>query len=532
MINVVTNYFKNEINALQRSKDVDVMSTHHYHIIYVSQDKVVKNLVRGYARIFAEQNKKYGVDSKMSGEWLGLHIKDVEQAATVAYNNFYAVEEKLRKYYPKAGAYFRFFTTSGMDFKLVIPPGAFRDRKDKSSPEGRGNVPYINQMFAAAFADACVSMGTSLAGKSLATSFTTKDARIHNRQAGRRITHGVVGNSNKDNNLKTTATHGLARRFAGLDEAGEFTEPPVDVRIKRDSSVKHMAKKVGNNTAVQVIDMFKDAINTEFKLTDIKNTTLNELNRDIEVELEYADAAHNKLMDGRDAPGLKRYVANYEKKLLKKRNLNMLARRFAVSAVDMQGSKSIKEKAIAVTPHLIIKNMFPHKSKPDMRLAVNKKLVREAVQELKREKNKKKTKVTKTKRKGTKKLANAAVVGRAIKKGRTRGKVDQKAGSNPMALKALLNEMLPQTVSQNMVSPALQYRTGRFANSVRVDNITQGPRGGNTMIEASYMSNPYETFAPGGKMYTSQRDPEKLIKRSIRQVATSLVGARFGIEIQ
>ena len=37
-----------------------------------------------------------------------------------------------------------------------------------------------------------------------------------------------------------------------------------------------------------------------------------------------------------------------------------------------------------------------------------------------------------------------------------------------------------------MTSPALRYRTGRFANSVRVDNVTQGPRGGNTMIETTY----------------------------------------------
>ena len=44
------------------------------------------------------------------------------------------------------------------------------------------------------------------------------------------------------------------------------------------------------------------------------------------------------------------------------------------------------------------------------------------------------------------------------------------------------------TVAQNMTSPALNYRTGRLANSVRVDNVTQGPRGGNTMIETSYMT--------------------------------------------
>ena len=38
---------------------------------------------------------------------------------------------------------------------------------------------------------------------------------------------------------------------------------------------------------------------------------------------------------------------------------------------------------------------------------------------------------------------------------------------NPMALRKLLNEALPQQVAQNMVAPALRYRTGRFANSVQ-----------------------------------------------------------------
>ena len=52
------------------------------------------------------------------------------------------------------------------------------------------------------------------------------------------------------------------------------------------------------------------------------------------------------------------------------------------------------------------------------------------------------------------------------------------------------------------------------------------------MIEATYRNNPYETFAPGGKMYTTQRNPEKLIRKSIRQVASGIVGAKFGINIQ
>ena len=193
---------------------------------------------------------------------------------------------------------------------------------------------------------------------------------------------------------------------------------------------------------------------------------------------------------------------------------------FDVLAVG--GSPSVIDNVITEGPKFIIQNLFPHKARPDMRLKVNKKLFSEMKTPKKGDtgmvRGKKTTKPAKrTARKGLPRVSSGM---------RTEGR------NNPMTLKNLLNEMLPQTVARNMVSPALQYRTGRFANSVRVDNITQGPRGGNTMIEASYMNNPYETFAPGGKMYTAQRDPERLIKRSIRQVATALVGARFGIEIQ
>ena len=35
-----------------------------------------------------------------------------------------------------------------------------------------------------------------------------------------------------------------------------------------------------------------------------------------------------------------------------------------------------------------------------------------------------------------------------------------------------------------MTSPALNYRTGRLARrAVRVENVTEGPRGGNTAVE-------------------------------------------------
>lgn len=161
-------------------------------------------------------------------------------------------------------------------------------------------------------------------------------------------------------------------------------------------------------------------------------------------------------------------------------------------------------------------------TKPDLRLKVNRAILAQAV---------KKTKGGTSKFKGKKGYRSSTRKG-AKGRASSESRVQQKAGMNPLALKNMLNQLLPVAVASNMTSPALNYRTGRFANSVRVDNVTQGPRGGNTMIDASYRNNPYETFAPGGDKYTPQRNPEKLIKRTLREVATSIIGAKFGVNIR
>ena len=82
-----------------------------------------------------------------------------------------------------------------------------------------------------------------------------------------------------------------------------------------------------------------------------------------------------------------------------------------------------------------------------------------------------------------------------------------------------------------MRAPRLRYRTGRLANSVRVSQITTGPRGGNVQIETDYATDPYAVYAPGGKRYTQQRDPERLIKKSVREVAQAMIGPRFGVRV-
>jgi hypothetical protein len=93
----------------------------------------------------------------------------------------------------------------------------------------------------------------------------------------------------------------------------------------------------------------------------------------------------------------------------------------------------------------------------------------------------------------------------------------------------MLNSILPSQVAMNMTEPALRFRTGRFANSVRVTNIIQRPRGG-LHLDYTYMREPYETFEPGNQQGSTLRDPRRLIGGTIRQIMTKQAIERFTVK--
>jgi hypothetical protein len=98
-------------------------------------------------------------------------------------------------------------------------------------------------------------------------------------------------------------------------------------------------------------------------------------------------------------------------------------------------------------------------------------------------------------------------------------------------LQSLLDANLVEQVKQNMGTGSrrdiLNLRTGRFAESVKVERLSESRAG---MITAfyTYMRNPYGTFSDGGKQqYPKTRDPKLLISKSIRQIAQSRVQNRL-----
>lgn len=105
-------------------------------------------------------------------------------------------------------------------------------------------------------------------------------------------------------------------------------------------------------------------------------------------------------------------------------------------------------------------------------------------------------------------------------------KVENKAKPT-INLISIINSALQEQVRKNMGTgnrrDVLNYRTGRFASSVKVERISESRQG---MLTAfySYMKYPYATFSKGGRQqFPASRDPKLLISKSIREIASSIV---------
>lgn len=94
-----------------------------------------------------------------------------------------------------------------------------------------------------------------------------------------------------------------------------------------------------------------------------------------------------------------------------------------------------------------------------------------------------------------------------------------------------INSSILEQIKRNMGTgtrtDVLNYRTGRFAESVKVEKLSESRQG---MITAfySYMKNPYSTFSVGGRQeFPRSRDPKSLISKSIREIAQTMVTNRL-----
>jgi hypothetical protein len=99
------------------------------------------------------------------------------------------------------------------------------------------------------------------------------------------------------------------------------------------------------------------------------------------------------------------------------------------------------------------------------------------------------------------------------------------------SLQVILNNNLAAQIEKNMGTGTsknvLNYRTGRLANSARVEKLAQSREGTITAFY-TYMKNPYATFSEGGAQQNPRsRDPKLLISKSIREIAATVVDSRM-----
>ena len=213
--------------------------------------------------------------------------------------------------------------------------------------------------------------------------------------------------------------------------------------------------------------------------------------------------------------------ANLRDSQLEKRALGTL--RDAVTKIFERGgiltlpsSPSIKDGVEGVLIHTVVDNI---KKRKNLKVTVNKDLPRSI----------------KSKTKGTAKKSSKIVGKVGVAKGgllrdpKTGRFVSKKQVKSRIGLLELINRKLPDTVAKNMLLPRLQYRTGRFAESVKAVDIQKSPKG-YPVVGYTYMKTPYQIFEMGlgiPPWATPERDPRKIIDLSIREIAAQLMQGRF-----
>ena len=96
------------------------------------------------------------------------------------------------------------------------------------------------------------------------------------------------------------------------------------------------------------------------------------------------------------------------------------------------------------------------------------------------------------------------------------------------SLLGIMNSRISDVVAKNMGPPRLENRTGRFASSVRITDVTRTKQGFPS-IGYTYQRQPYGVFeaTSGSRFASPSRDPRPLIDASIREIAAQFALGRL-----
>lgn len=171
---------------------------------------------------------------------------------------------------------------------------------------------------------------------------------------------------------------------------------------------------------------------------------------------------------------------------------------------ELEGSDSFKTKKIKQTISTVVQ---PFKNKKGHKVTTENIKIKESKTNVKGKVGSK----AKLTGKGRKKPVRASMLG---------------TGFSQVRLYAALNTRINTVVAKNMGLPGLEYQTGRFASGVKITDVSKTPQGFPS-IGYTYQLYPYQTFEPGFAQGSTDRDPRKLIDRSIREIAAQMVTGRL-----
>lgn len=218
---------------------------------------------------------------------------------------------------------------------------------------------------------------------------------------------------------------------------------------------------------------------------------------------------------------------NLERSGLEKKEMNALldAMQKTINEIPwdtVQGSSSAREKVQASAVKRVVKPLEKLvKKTPGSSIKIDKKLEKTKLS------TKNKVKDRSKKSKAVSPIARSSLQGKLAAPVLTKNAGGSRSNSNAkksnyntLYMIGVINQQLTKTVTKNMGSPRLNYRTGRFAGSVKVTDISITAKG-HPSIGYTYQRDPYEVFesSSGSRLSSIARDPRRLIDVSIREIA-------------
>jgi hypothetical protein len=333
----------------------------------------------------------------------------------------------------------------------------------------------------------------------------------------------------------TTAIGGSILNLKGDEDYKERGQQKLNDLLDDATFAREFKGKDFNKAYEAVHKEFTKQFLNNYNIAHFSDLSLEDFKKEFKVKIDYEDVARNPLSKEYDKGALKKYVNQKNLKLTSE-----LQRLLTKAGIDHKTSPSFRQWATKNIPATIAKKIekgignkrlkVKQSGGLDMRFKINQKIVSDIVKYKKTETKKGKTKAGNKSTKSTKsKISNTglAAAGAKYKKTGKRSVEKAKTAQSPLHLQAMLEAQLPQVVASRMgQGGALVYRSGRFANSVEPTAVMVGPRGG-VQVDYTYDKFPYQTFEPGFKQGSTQRDPRKIIGESVRAIAQSIIGDKF-----